>query len=176
MAVAEASFRVVASDDYVGLGAQRAVARGDDHAGDASAQRLVEIGHVRLHDRTHVGLGDRAGQVAAGHRAVAHAHYLDRADGGGLLGHLHVDDGPPADRLLDGGVAQIGEGEGLRLGGLNGVAAVRVGRGALRRAFYQDRHADQRIARRVDDAARDRRLRKTLCGQQQGGQQQSQSL
>ena len=145
--------RVVSADGDIGFGAQRAVARGDDHAGDASAQRLVEVGDVGLHHRSQVGLGHRAGEVAPRGGSVADVDDLDGADLRRLFGHLDVDRRAFADILLDGRVAQIGEDQRLVLPGLDRVAAVGArGRSRLR-PLDQDGYAHQRCTVGVNHAS-----------------------
>ena len=156
---------VVAADGDRGLGAERTVARRDDDARNAAAQRLVEVRDVGLHHRPQVGLGDRTGQVAPRRGAVTDVDDLDGTELRGLLGHLDVDGRAFADGLLDGRVAEVGEDQRLVFADLDRVVAVGSRGRTGRRSLDHDIHADQRHVVRVDHAPDDGILREEPFGQ-----------
>ena len=167
---------VVSADGDVGLGAQRTVARGDDHAGDASAQGLVEARDVGLHHGTQVGLGHRTRQVTARGGAVTDVDDLDGPQLCGLFRHLDVDGRSFADHLLDGRISEVGEDQRLVFGDLDRVVSVDAGGGAGGGPFDHDVDTDQRDVVRVDHssdhvvlcesltAQQDRQGQQTRCG------------
>ena len=157
---------VVAADGDVGLGAQRTVARGDDHAGDTAVQSLVEVGDVGFHHGAQVGFGDRSREVAPRRGAVTDVDDLHGAQLSGLLVHLDVDGRAFADDLLDGRVAQIGEDQRLVLGDLDRVIAVDTGCRTRGRTLDHDIDTDQRSVVGVNHTSDYGVLCESLPGQQ----------
>lgn len=123
-------------------------------AGDFACKHFHRAVHGAALKVVAVDLHDRARQLLAAQRPVAHDH--DFVEQLIVLGHGHIDFRAAADRLLDCLEADVAEYQSAAgRHGFECVVAVEVGRhGVLLFALDRDADADQHLARRVGDRTR----------------------